>query len=605
MGSEPCKVTFQPEGLSVHVLKGTSILEAAGDAGIVVDTPCGGKGTCGKCRIRVVKGTIEPSPGASAVLSDEEIANGLRLACQSKVLSDIVVEIPYSSRFFEQKILSEEEGEAAFEPCIEKKCVQVPEPDLDDIRSDQDRALGALGAPSIPLQAARTLPRMLRENGRRITAVLDCGEIVTIEPGDTSGALLGAAFDVGTTTVVGGLTDLKTGRRLQAASRTNPQVSYGDDVISRIEHASTEEGLRELRGAIVECLNDILGELAEKHGVSPSDIYEVTVAGNTTMTHLFLGIDPTYIAQAPYPSVVDESVRTPVSEVGLSINPKGLVYVLPNVAGFVGSDTVGVVLSTGLFSGDALRLAVDIGTNGEIALGNSKGMLCCSTAAGPAFEGARISQGMRAMPGAIEKVVMGEDVLTNTVGGEPPRGICGSGLIDAVAELLRAGIVDQAGRMLPAGEVPEGVPEAVKRRIVENGGEPAFTLSTEDEGGRVVLTQRDIREVQLAKGAIYAGIETLKEEAGVGYDDISEVLLAGAMANFIRRSNAKRMGLLPDLPTDKIRFVGNAALAGARMALASRSCRLQAEEIGRRARYVELAGRADFQMRYSEAMLFP
>lgn len=534
---DSCKVTFQPDGLSVHVLRGTSILEAAGEAGIIIDTPCGGNGTCGKCRVKITEGVPEPNELEKEVFSADEIKNGLRLACQSKIGFDTVVTVFANSRFFEQKILTEDIG--------------------------------------------------------------------GVETGDRPGEGIGIAFDVGTTTVVGSLVDLETGKRLHVASRTNPQVAFGDDVVSRIGHAGTEEGLGTLRDAIRKCMNDIIAELCRKGGIDPSSVRGLSVAGNPTMGHLLLGIDPSPIAQAPYDPVIRDAVEKNACDIGLSINNDGTVYVMPNIAGFVGGDTVAVILSTGMFAHDSLQLAVDIGTNGEIVLGNRDGLICCSAAAGPAFEGARISQGMRAMPGAIEKIVIADDVMVNTIEGEPPRGICGSGLVDIVAELLRAGVIDQTGRMLRPEDIPGTVSEQIRQRIVDDNGEIGFVITLEEDGGRVVLTQRDVRQVQLAKGAIFAAIETLRDELGIEYDNISEILLAGAMANFIRRSNAKRIGLLPDIPSDRIRFVGNAALAGARMALISRSHRDQAEHIGRSARYIELANRTDFQTRFADAMLFP
>ncbi len=600
---DSCKVTFQPDGLSVHVFPGTPVLEAAGEAGIVVDTPCGGKGTCGKCRVQIVEGAADPSEEEKNIFTSEKLESGFRLACQTRINSDIVITIPSSSRFFEQKILTDGDGEAVLEPCLEKRCVEVTEATLEAPRSAQERICEALDSSELPYRVFADLPGILPEGMGTVTAVTDCGNVIAIEPGDTSATLLGAAFDIGTTTVVGVLVDLKTGKRLRIASRTNPQVTFGDDVVSRIEHAGTAKGLDELRDAITGCINEILIELTEETGTDA--VYELTAAGNTTMSHLLLGVNPASVAVAPYAAVFRGPVRAQAAELGLSMNPRGVVHVLPNIVGFVGSDTVGVVLATGMMSGSGIRLAVDIGTNGEIVLAKDGRLVCCSTAAGPAFEGARISQGMRAMPGAIEKVIIAGDIGINTIGNAPPRGICGSGLIDAVACLLDAGIIETTGRMPGRAELPDTVDTSLLDRAIEKDGQPAFLLASGGEGGEVALTQRDVREVQLAKGAIYAGIQTLLAEENIEIDDIDEVLLAGAMANFIRRSNAKRIGLLPDIPSEKIRFVGNAALAGARMALVCSSCRDEAEKISSSVGYVELATQTNFQMLFADAMMFP
>jgi len=606
------KVTFEPEGKAAYVLPGSLVLEAAARAGIIIDTPCGGRGTCGKCRVEVRDGCSEPTDTERRLLTADELAGGLRLACQTKVLRDTTATVPESSRFFEQRILTTGVGEArAVCPAVAKRSVRVPEPTLEDPRSDADRVLAALGddPPNIDLGANRQLAGAMRAAAFELTAVFHRETIIAFEPGDTTGRCFGAAFDVGTTTVVGALLDLGTGHQVALAARTNPQVSFGDDVVSRIAHASQDKGLTELQVRIVDCINDILEELCAKARVPADTIYEVAFVGNTTMNHLLLGLDPTHIAQIPFPAVLRQSALAPTAELGIAVHPRGRLYTMPNIAGFVGGDTVGVILATRLAERDKVALAVDIGTNGEMVLGHRQRLVACSTAAGPAFEGARIRFGMRAADGAIEQVRFADDdVLTSVIGNVPARGLCGTALIDAVADLLRTGILETTGRLKRPGDLPDGLPEAIRSRVVENDDGTAFVLAHDAEtsiDGPVVLTQRDIREVQLAKGAVRAGIEILKAQLGVDDDGIDAVLLAGGFGNFIRRRNALRMGLLPPVEHERIHFVGNAAFAGSRMALACTDYREQAEAVSRNTEYLELGNLPEFQMQFADAMMFP
>ena len=611
--SSTIKVTFEPEGKAAFVLPGSIILEAAARAGIIIDTPCGGRGTCGKCRVVVRDGCTPPTTTEERLLTAEELASGLRLACQTKVVRDTAVTVPAGSRFFEQRILTTGVGGAArLCPAVTKRAVRPPEPTLEDQRADADRVVAALdgeGPLVLDLGAARQLPGALRADGRLLTAVLHGRTLIAFEPGDTTARAFGAAFDVGTTTVVGSLLDLATGHQLAIASRMNPQVSFGDDVVARISHASEGNGLGELQARIVECVNDILDELTAAAGVPADAVYELTVVGNTTMNHLLLGLDPRHIAQMPFPAVVREGVLTAAADLGIGIHPRGRLYAMPNIAGFVGGDTVGVILAANLLEREKPTLAVDIGTNGEMVLGSRERLVACSAAAGPAFEGARIRYGMRAAEGAIEQVRFDEgDVAVSVIGNSPPRGLCGTALIDSLAELLRAGIVEPSGRMLKPGEVPASVPEALRRRVVESEEGVAFVLVRAAEtslGEPILLTQRDVRQVQLAKGAIRAGIEVLVKELGLGDEGIDAVLLAGGFGNFIRRRNALRIGLLPPIEHERIHFIGNAAFVGAKMVLACTDYRDQADRISQCTEYLELGGMAEFQMQFAEAMMFP
>ena len=606
------KVTFEPEGKAAYVLAGSLVLEAAARAGIIIETPCGGRGTCGKCRVVVRNGCSEQTDTEKRLLSSDELAEGTRLACQTKVLADTTVTVPEASRFFEQRILTTGVGGTSrLCPAVTKRAVRVPEPTLDDQRADADRVRAELGDAElrIDLGAARQLAATLRAVPYHLTAVLYGDELIAFEPGDTADCCYGAAFDVGTTTVVGCLLDLASGHQAAVASRTNPQVSFGDDVITRIAHASEDHGLAELQAKIVECINDILDELTAAAGVPREAVYEATVVGNTTMNHLLLGVDPTYVAQMPFPAVVRQGAMADAADLGIAIHPRGRVYAMPNIAGFVGGDTVGVILATDLLGRDKVALAVDIGTNGEMVLGCGDRLVSCSTAAGPAFEGARIRFGMRAAEGAIEQVRFGaDDVEVSVIGNTPARGLCGTALIDAVAGLLRTGILDPTGRLHGPDDLPGGLPDAIRRRVVENDAGVSFVLAHADQtslDGPVLLTSRDIREVQLAKGAIRAGIEILKGQLGVDNDGIDAVLLAGGFGNFIRRRNALRIGLLPPVEHERIHFVGNAAMVGAKMVLACTDYRTEAEAISRNTEYLELGNLPEFQMQFAEAMMFP
>jgi uncharacterized 2Fe-2S/4Fe-4S cluster protein (DUF4445 family) len=603
-------VEFQPEGRYVHVLPGTSLLEAAGRADIVIETPCGGLGTCGKCRVEVLKNAPPPTGTEQRHLSPEEIERGVRLACGLHVAAEMTVHVPIAIRYSEHRILTNGLGrEVPLHPTVDKRRLKLPPPGLNDQRADADRLLDALGEPVEPeLGALRELPDALRASDFEVTAVTAEGRLIAIEPGDTTSANYGIAFDIGTTTVVGFLLDLSRGRELAVSSCANPQITLGHDVVSRIRHAERDEGLIELQRRIVEGLNELIAECCRKAHIPSDHLYEATIACNTTMSHLFLGITPRHLAQAPYVAAHRKAVTVTARDAGLHIHPHGLVHVLPNIASFVGSDTVAVILASALHESPDVQVAIDIGTNGEIVVGNRDRLIAGSTAAGPAFEGARIRCGLRAVEGAIDKIVISDDVEYNVIGNALPKGICGTALIDAVAELLRVGAVDPTGRLLPPDEMPPSVPDAVRKRIsrTQDGLELLIVPAEESAAGEpVVLTQRDVRELQLGKGAIAAGTAILMKEYGIGPGGLKHVLLAGAFGNFIRRKNAQRIGLLPNVPRERILFIGNAAGAGARMALMSRRCKDEANAIAERIQYVELAGRPDFADAFADAMMFP
>lgn len=607
------KVVFQPGGRTVHVLKGTLLLEAAARAGIILQSPCGGKGTCGKCAVRVTAGVCAPTAACQQFFSDAQLKKGMRLACQARISEDCVLEIPAASRFEKtSKILTTTHGrKVAVKPAVWKKYVELPTPTCEDSAADLRRLEQVIGKIRVTLDTLRRVPAALRAQQFRGTAVVGDKRLLDFEPGDTATACYGVAFDLGTTTLVGVLLNTQTGEELAVAATLNPQVPMGDDVISRISRVrDNPKALEELQGVAIRAFNDIITELAGQAGIKAGNIYEISVAGNTTMQHLFCGVSPAALGEVPFPPAFSRALLLDARELGLQAHPNARVYVFPNIGGFVGGDTVAGILATALHQAKKPTILVDIGTNGEIVLVHDGKMLSCSTAAGPAFEGARISAGMRATNGAIEKVVRnGTDLVFNVIGNVKPTGLCGTALIDLAAELLRYGVIDSTGRIVDPDEVPAEVPAAVRQRLAPNAdGQVDVLLVPAAESGTgedIVLRQRDVRELQLATAAIRAGILILLKQAGLTVTDVDAVLLAGGFGNFIRRNNARRIGLLPQMPTDKIRFVGNTSLMGAKAVILSQDERLQAEEIALASQHVDLSLDPEFQFEFSNAMMLP
>ncbi len=609
------RVTFQPEGREVLVLEGTAIVEAAGQAGITLNTPCGGQGTCGKCRVIVHGDAPAPCVAGKKHLQADEISRGIRLACQMRVDRDMTVSIPAETHFFEQVILTEGRDDLPHhhEPNLIKRFMELARPDENDLKSDVDRVVDLIAETGVEawmdVPLMRELPVLMRESDFSLTAVIDGDEVVALEAGDTSHSVLGVALDIGSTTIAGVLVDLTTGESMAMAGRTNPQIKYGDDVVGRIKFAGENtDGLKKLQRCVIDAVNEIVVELTGSKGPEPQHIYELTAVGNTTMSHLLLGVPPQSIAQAPYVSVFRKGTDLKAHSLGIEVNHNANLHLLPNVAGFVGSDTVAVAMASRIDQEEGITLAIDIGTNGELIIGNKDRLMVCSCAAGPAFEGARIRQGMSAANGAVNKVVINEGIEVGVIGGGDARGICGSGLLDAVAVLLDTGLIDPTGRILTGSKIPDNVPKKVASAVTELDGRPAVVLAENNEnhgGAPVLLTQKDVRELQLAKAAIAAAFTTLTGVFGIKPEKLDLVLLAGGFGNFIRRSSAKRIGLLPNIPSKKIESIGNAALVGARRALTCRCCREQAQLFSDNMEYVELAGRQDFQQYYMEEMTFP
>ncbi len=606
------RVLFEPSGRKVFVLPGTVLLEAAAQAGFILHTPCGGAGHCGKCLVRIRSGRCTPSATEEATLGAARIAEGFRLACQARVEGPLTIEIPETSLFqSQQQILTADSGEPLqVHPRVARHPLTLPSPThgAGEI-SDAERLLAALPPCRLRIAALRRLPLALRQADFRVTAVVADGEVLDIEPGHDADSAYGVAFDIGSTTLVGTLVHLRTGADLAVAARVNPQTSFGDDVLSRIAKCRNEpDGLAVLQAAVLDGINRLLDELVKKTGVDRRHVYELVFAGNTTMQQIFCGISPAALGELPFVPAFREALEMHAADLGLRVNPEAKVYVFPQIGGFVGGDTVAGIVATRLDRAPTPALLVDIGTNGEIVLAAHGRLTATSVAAGPAFEGARIVNGMRATAGAIEKVLLDGDVRINVIGNARPAGLCGTGLIDAAAELLRVGALDSTGRLLHANEAPAGLEPAIRNRLIEEQGEVKFLLADgaiTSSGQPLYLYQRDIRELQLANGAIRAGINILLQDAGLRPEDLGVILLAGAFGNFIRRNHARRIGMLPPIPCRQIRFVGNTASFGAKRVLLSVEEKKYAEEIVRRVEHLDLSLHAAFLEEFGRAMLLP
>ncbi|EHQ89061.1 ASKHA domain-containing protein [Desulfosporosinus youngiae] len=601
-------VTFLPSSQKVSVPQGSTILQAAIEAGVRVESTCGGKGTCGKCKVQLSMKHLSPiSKVETRFLSAMELEEGFVLACQRELHTNTVVKVQEQKEVLSRKTdLKSTKEKVALALSLSKHFLSLTPPGVEDQTPDWERVTNALPFRDIPFDRslAATLPSVLRRENFRVTVVLDHREIVSIEPGDTRSRSFGLAIDIGTTTVVAYLLDLNQGIVLGNAAVTNPQAVFGADVISRITHAaSNPNGLLQLQEKVIGGLNHLIGDLCQKYGVKAEEIYQATVVGNTTMSHLFLGIDPTYLAPAPFIPVFCQPVEIKAKELGLKILAAGKVFVLPNVAGYVGSDTIGAALAVKIDQLSGITLVIDIGTNGEMILAGKGKLFTCSTAAGPAFEGAEIKFGMRAAEGAIEGVRIREDVELKIIADARPRGICGSGLIDAIAEMARVGILDKSGRMAGTPTVLEQLSPKLRARI--RGKEFVLVWAGETEMGEdIVLTQKDIRELQLAKAAIMAGVRILLKEMDVEMNEIQQVLLAGAFGNFIKKESALGIGLLPKLPPERISAIGNAAGDGAKMALLSVEERERAKKIALQAEHIELSNKKEFQDQFIKSLGF-
>ena len=596
------EVVYKPFDKATRVPPGTTLFSAAHWIGLPIDSTCGGRGTCGKCKVQVLEGGAEITTADRKQLRPIELEAGWRLSCQAKVYQDTTVTVPELLRVPKAATMGVNRL-VLLDPNVRKVFVELSEPSLEDQRSDLERLRDALTAEGFDMKAdlrvLRRLPVALRDAGFTVTAVLGGDALIAVEPGDTREESYGVAVDLGTTTVVGTLMNLKTGMAEAVRSTLNGQAPFGADVISRISHGMQgDEAKAELRDAVRRTINTILSELYESAGVSRDRVYEMVIVGNATMLHLMLGIDATPISMMPFTPAFTDPLYLPALDVGIDIHPAGYVQTLPVIGAYVGADIVAGIMATGLAREDKMRVFVDVGTNGEIGLGSVKRVLCTAAPAGPAFEGSQIRCGMRATEGAIEGVTLTDHVELQVIGGDiVPRGICGSGLVDTVAQLRLAGLLDVGGKMRSREEVPE---HPLSDRLITVEGVRAFLL-----GENVYLTQRDVRELQFGKGSIATGIKVLMDVMGVSATDLDEVLLGGSFGSYLNPESAKIIGLVPAVDVDRILSVGNTAGEGAKMALLSFRERQVAFELPDKVEYVELSGRSDFNDSFVSVLQFP
>ncbi|HEV8640919.1 MAG TPA: ASKHA domain-containing protein [Methylomirabilota bacterium] len=595
---------------------GTTVLKAAHAGGVDITATCGGRGRCTSCRVKFVTGTIPPPSLADEVqLGDDLVREGYRLACQCRLEEAVTVQVapPVEEQSFQ--ILGAGPGVTrasgiTIDAGIAKQVVKVSLPREEHHQtSDVEELVAAVGLEpgDVGPGVLATLPAALRDDGGTVTVTTFGRRVLAVERGDTSAMKFGLAIDIGTTSVVTTLVELESGEQLGSVSSLNPQAVFGGDLMSRIAFVQFNPGnLRRLTTRIVGLLNQHIAEVGREAGVLPKWIYKAVVVGNTCMHHLLLGIDPSWVGLAPYAPVMRHALVVPARELNLKIAPEARVCLLPLVAGFVGADAVGVALATRIYASAEVRVAVDIGTNGEVILGSRERLWACSAPAGPALEGAQIRHGMRGALGAIDRVAVDDDIRVHTIGEVDALGICGSGLIDLLAGLLEAGVIDATG--LIRVEARDALPPGLRDRVVMRGEERQVIVLRPGEAGagrEIVLTQDDVRQVQLAKGAIASGVAMLLHVAGVRPDRLVELMLAGGFGNYISISSALRIGLIPPLPPEKVRYVGNAASLGAQLALLSEAERARAAEIAGRIEHVSLAAHPDFEQIFVESMNFP
>ncbi len=594
-------VDFEPLGRRARVPQGATLLEAARQAGVGLNAICGGMGACGTCRVRVVAGEVSPPTETER----DSLAEGFRLACQTRVLSDVRVDVPPTSITAPQRAQIEgHERPVELDPAVLGFDVTPTTPSMTDLRADATRLRDALyqqhgiAVDRCDHVALCQLPTLLREHEWHIHLMIRDGEVIAIAPAGTSP--LGLAVDIGTTKLAAYMVDLEGGETLAATGMMNPQIAYGEDVMARIVYAMDgETQARELQRALIGELDNVARELCAQAGRDSAEIVEAVLVGNTCMHHLALGLPVEQLGLAPYVPALADSYDLKARELGLHLAPGANIHLLPNIAGFVGADHVAMLLATGLHETNEITVGLDIGTNTEISLAVDGRLLSCSCASGPAFEGAHIRDGMRAAPGAVERVQLVDgQVQYQTIDGAPPVGICGSGILDVVAELRRIGVLRANGAMK--------LDSHPRVRVTDGSSEFLLVPAGERDALRdLAITRKDINEIQLAKAAIRAGIEVLLGETGLEAEQVERVVVAGAFGTYLDVGSALAVGMFPPLPRERFVQVGNAAGIGAKLALVSRHCRRVAEEIARRVEYVELTTHPRFVENYMAALTLP
>ncbi len=590
------RLTFeQADGATkeARVPAGTTLFDAASWNGIAIDSTCGGHGTCKKCKVRVVAGAVPLSPVDPRAFEPDELRAGWRLACRAQARGDVRVEVPPLETRPKAALVGVGRH-VILRPAVQKRYLELAEPTLEDQASDLERLLAAMDDVelTVPLDLLRELGGTLRANDWKVTAVICDDRLIAVEPGDTSGRRFALAFDLGTTTVVANLLDLETGSPAAVRSMLNKQQPFGADVITRISAVMMDPGALEVERRLAhETLAELTAEVCEEAGVDPAEVYEIVVTGNVTMLQLALGIDPEPLSMAPFTISARTLPPAQATDFGVHVHPRAPAETFPALGAYVGPDIVAGILATGLTLDRRVRLFIDVGTNSEIVLGSSAETLATAAPAGPAFEAAQIRCGMRAAEGAIEgvKIADGEVSLT-VIGDVEPVGLCGSGLVDAVAELVGAGMLDHSGRFV----------EGSSTHLGKIGEEKIFRLSE-----KVYLSQRDVRELQFAKASIATGWMILCRDLGIEPEDISQVLLAGSFGTYLSPASAMKIGLVPNLPLVRIVSAGNVAGEGAKIAALSITERAAARAVLEEVRYVELSGRTDFNDLFIDQLSFP
>jgi uncharacterized 2Fe-2S/4Fe-4S cluster protein (DUF4445 family) len=623
------KIKFLPHEITVEVEGGATLMEAAEKAGVHINNLCGGKGVCGRCRVKVANGKIRADKYSISLLSKEEITEGYVLACQMKLDSGMEILIPPESRLEEAQILLEHipvdysepekislhripaDPMSLYEPLSRKIYLELTEPSVEDNVSDMDRIIRELRRETeyrnfeISLACLQGLALKLRRNDWKATVTLakhgDIWLILQIESGDTTQQNYGVAVDVGTTTVVAQLIHLKSGNVLGVAGSYNLQARFGEDVITRLIYAcGREEGLDPLHEAVVKNINQLIKTLTEGKGIDPRQITCMVAAGNTTMSHLLLSLIPCSIRLDPYVPTVNAFPQVCAREIDIDIHPQGILEVVPGVASYVGGDIVAGIIACGIGDRPEIRVLIDVGTNGEIAVGNNEWLVCCSASAGPAFEGGGIKHGMRATRGAIEKLIISDSrAQCKSIGKGKVKGICGSGLIDCLYELARNHLIDGEGKFYSPQK---------DETFLEKNGETQFMLAPagETETGReIVITQSDISHLIRSKGAVFAAIKSLTDYVGLKFEQIATFYVAGGFGSYLDIPKAIGIGLLPDIDPEKIRFVGNSSLMGARMCLLSTHTMERALQIAKSMTNIELSNYQPFMEEYVAAMFLP
>lgn len=625
MTNAVCRVTVLPDHREVTVEQGTLLQAAIAAAGVAVSLPCGGQGRCGRCLVRVEDGAVRRR--SSARLTPAQVQEGYALACQTTVEGDVTVYVPPQQV---EHVRPDAATSAAdkvaplvvacdhgAEPWIRKYALTIEPPSLDDNTNDLDRLKRELARQYQAADCVTTLPVLqtlagkLRAANWQVTAVLEHGtwqdpdgtpRLVDVRPGDTTDRTLALAIDIGTTTNVVYLVDLASGELMDQASAYNGQIACGEDVISRIIYARRPGGLEHLQALVLQTLNGLIDDLLARHGLTPEDLYLATVAGNTTMIHLFLGLDPQHIRLEPYIPTVNHPMPVAAASLGLHIHPQATVDCLPGVGPYVGGDITAGVLRSRMAEEEPVTLFIDVGTNGEIVLGNSDWLISCACSAGPAFEGAGVACGMRATEGAIEEVWIDRSTAEPTyesIGGAAPRGICGSGMISLLGEMFVTGVIDKSGRLNRHLDTP---------RIREGAEGPEYVIAWASEaqnGGDIVITEPDIQNLLRAKAAIYAGFSVLAHSVGLEMTDIERFIIGGAFGKYIDIEKAVEIGLLPDMEWERFTYLGNTSVQGATIALLCRNHRAHVAEIANMMTYLELSADNSFMNEFTSALFLP